>query len=431
MGSVESFELSEMLAPEPASVGRARRLIETAMTATGGDDLVDVATLLVSEVVTNAVLHAGTEIRLRYRPNGTGARIEVFDRSRLLPGVRHYDPEAVTGRGLGLVAALATSWGVRPEEDGKTLWFELGDDRAREQPPSPAPSTASGPLAEPAFTVHLLGASPPLVRATIEHGDALLRELALLAFGGGLDDLLPHGWHTPEIDVSPILAAAEAVATEGRARADLEFSLPAGADVAGIDRLRLIDVADDLARHGRLLSAPSLPEIAVSRHWLYSQIAEQAAGHQPQRWELPEPLEPAWVAAGLPPDELQPLESLAAATVVADHTNRIIFVNDAAAELLGWTTAALVGQRLTVMIPPELREAHLAAFTRLQVTGESRILGSTIYVPGLRRDGSEIEVALTIEQVHIGGRAAFRAVIVPTVQVPGGNRAVPRQGGGA
>ncbi|MDQ4131385.1 MAG: ATP-binding protein, partial [Actinomycetota bacterium] len=269
MGTVERFELSEMLAPEPASVGRARRLIQTALTATGDEDLVDVATLLVSEVVTNAVIHAGTDIRLRYRPNPRGAHIEVFDRSRLLPGMRHYEPEAMTGRGLGLVAALATSWGVRPEDDGKTLWFEVGDDGGREQPPpSPAPAAQSDPAAESPFTVQLLGASPPLVRATIEHGDALLRELALLAFGGELDDLLPHGWHTPEIDVSPILAAAEAAATEGQARADLEFSLPAGADAAGIDRLRLIDLADTLARDNRLLSAPSLPEIAVSRHWL-------------------------------------------------------------------------------------------------------------------------------------------------------------------
>ena len=58
-----SGELSELLTPEPTSVGRARRLIEGALTASGHGELVEVAALLVSEVVTNSVLHAGTEIR--------------------------------------------------------------------------------------------------------------------------------------------------------------------------------------------------------------------------------------------------------------------------------------------------------------------------------------------------------------------------------
>lgn len=102
-----------------------------ALTASDHGELVDVATLLVSEVVTNSVLHAGTEIRLRCQLTQTGVRIEVFDRSPLLPSGRHYDPQATTGRGLKLVSALASSWGVRSEDDGKALWFELlrGEDR--------------------------------------------------------------------------------------------------------------------------------------------------------------------------------------------------------------------------------------------------------------------------------------------------------------
>jgi PAS domain S-box-containing protein len=414
MRGVDSFELSETLAPEPASVGRARRLIGTAVAAAGDDGLVDLATLLVSEVVTNAVLHAGTEIRLRYRPSATGVHIEVFDRSRLMPNMRHYDEEATTGRGLGLVSALAASWGVRHEDNGKTLWFELDRDRERERPSAPEPAPeAPRPSGPPTFTVRLVGASPALVRATIAHGDALLREVALLAFGGDLDDLLPHGWHMPEIDVSPVLAAAEAASTAGRARADLEFSLPAGAERAGIERLRLLDLAEGLARDNRLLSAPSLPEIAVCRHWIYTQIAEQAAGHRPGRWELPEPLEPSRAAGALPDDEVRRLQALAVATVVADDANRVIFVNEAAGELLGWAPAALVGQRLTVIIPPELREAHLAAFSRLQVTGQPTILGSTVRVPALRRDGTRVAVALTIEALRTGQRTVFRGSIVP------------------
>ena len=405
----------EILAPEPASVGRARRLVATAITAAGDDELVDVATLLVSEVVTNSVLHAGTEIRLRCQPRRTGIRVEVFDRSTLVPGIRHYDPEATTGRGLALVSALAASWGVDSEDDGKTLWFELGDGEGRDdasRSPVVMPEPPVG--TEVALVVELPGASLRLVAATIEHGDALLRELALLALGGELDDVLPEGWQLPQFDVSPILEAAEAAEAAGQSKADLTLDLPAGADIAAVERLRLVDHADALARDGRLLSAPALPEVAVCRHWLYTQIAEQAAGFPAQAWELPDRLEPARVAAALPVEETERLQRATAAAVVADDANRAIFVNEAAGELLGWAPEALVGQRLTVLIPPELREAHLAGFSRLQVTGEPRILGSTVQVPAVRRDGTSVEIALTIEQLAgRGGRRAFGAVLTP------------------
>ena len=263
MGPVAG-ELSERLPPEPASVGRARRLVATAVTASGHDELVDVATLLISEVVTNAVLHAGTEIRLRCEQTATGIRFEISDQSPLLPAIRHYDAEAMTGRGLGMVSALATSWGVDREDDGKTLWFELGDGGGPNEA-SGVPAVVGEPRAgvEVALEIELRDASPPLVRATIEHGDALLRELALLALGGELDNLLPEGWQLPQFDVSPILEAAEAAGADGQSRTDLMLCLPAEAHTVAIERLRLVDHADALAREGMLLSAPALPEVAV------------------------------------------------------------------------------------------------------------------------------------------------------------------------
>ncbi|MDQ4130699.1 MAG: ATP-binding protein, partial [Actinomycetota bacterium] len=321
-------ELSEILPPEPASVRRARHLVANVITASRPGELLETATLLVSEVVTNSLLHAGTEIRLRCQPKGTGVRVEVFDRSLLSPSVRHYDAEAMTGRGLALVSVLATAWGVHFEGDGKTVWFELRGVEGHDEVPSPevAAEEPEGPAG--ALEIRLPGASPQLVKATIEHGDALLRELALLALGGELDDALPEGWQLPQFDVSPILAAAEAAGTQ--AKVDLEVRFPGGADATATERLRLIERADTLAREGRLLTGPALPEVAVCRHWLYTQIAEQAAGFPSQDWELPEPLEPARVAARLSAQELARLEEATAATVVADDANRIIFVNEAA-----------------------------------------------------------------------------------------------------
>ncbi len=157
-------------------------------------------------------------------------------------------------------------------------------------------------------------------------------------------------------------------ASAGRARqaeADLNVGLPAGADAAATERLRLVDHADALAREGRLLCAPALPEVAMCRHWLYSQIAEQAGGVAPQAWELPELLEPARAAAGLPAEELESLQRATAATVVADDANRSSSSTRPLARCSGGHPDALVGQRLTMLIPPELREAHLAGFSRL------------------------------------------------------------------
>lgn len=295
---------TETPAPEPASVARARRLVAAALAAADhGEDVVDVATLLVSEVVTNSVLHAGTEIGLRCERRGGGVRVEVSDGSSMVPGVRHYDPDATTGRGLGLVSTLATSWGVRLHDHGKTLRFEVGDVAGATSPSRTGRRPGSEHSTEPASMVHLLGASPALVRATIEQGDVAPR--AGVARSRWRARRRAPAWMAPpQFDVGPILAAAEVATRAGRANAYLEFSLPAGSETAGLERMRLIDVADALARGDRRLSDPALPEIGAFRHWLYTQITEQARGFAAQPRELPEPLEPARVAAVLSPTEL-------------------------------------------------------------------------------------------------------------------------------
>ena len=108
------------LPPEAASAGRARCLVADVLAEAGLDELADVAMLLVSETVTNAVLHAATEVELTVVAEAGRLRVEVHDGSSVLPGIRHYDDEATTGRGVGLVEMLAVSWGVEPRPDGKT-----------------------------------------------------------------------------------------------------------------------------------------------------------------------------------------------------------------------------------------------------------------------------------------------------------------------
>lgn len=97
-------------------------------------DLRDVAALLVSEAVTNAVLHARTVITLRIEEEEDGAvRICVTDASAVPPAMRHHSDTATTGRGLRLIANLAETWDVEGDANGKTVWFRLSTKPAMDR----------------------------------------------------------------------------------------------------------------------------------------------------------------------------------------------------------------------------------------------------------------------------------------------------------
>lgn len=90
------------------------------------------ATLVVSELAANAVLHARTPMRLTLQSDGLSfVRIEMYDDNPRQPTLTPPPVEAASGRGLPLVMALASSWGIQSEGDGKTVWAELGARPAR------------------------------------------------------------------------------------------------------------------------------------------------------------------------------------------------------------------------------------------------------------------------------------------------------------
>ena len=91
--------------------------------------LVDTATLLTSELVTNAVLHAGTDVIVSVHRGDERVRVDVADGSPVEPVRKDYPTDAATGRGLTLFDRLASAWGTRPIiPSGKTVWFELPVD---------------------------------------------------------------------------------------------------------------------------------------------------------------------------------------------------------------------------------------------------------------------------------------------------------------
>jgi anti-sigma regulatory factor (Ser/Thr protein kinase) len=108
----------------PASAGEARRFVASVLV---GDlaPLAPLATLLVSELVANAVLHTGTPVDVSVAVDGSRARVEVHDGSRQLPVRKNYSTLSGTGRGLVMVDRMAARWGAEADATGKVVWFEL------------------------------------------------------------------------------------------------------------------------------------------------------------------------------------------------------------------------------------------------------------------------------------------------------------------
>ncbi len=99
----------------------------------GRDDLTTSGALLVTELVTNAVLHARTMVQVCLERRDEIVRVEVRDGSPVRPAQRNHGLDATTGRGLTLVARLAASWGVDMGGNGKVVWAHLAEDTDDDQ----------------------------------------------------------------------------------------------------------------------------------------------------------------------------------------------------------------------------------------------------------------------------------------------------------
>lgn len=442
----------QVLLPDPSSVAAARGLVRELLDGAGRNDLLDDAVLLVSEIVTNALIHAGSSIRVRGRVDEQGIRVEVGDAGPHRPALRDYADAAGTGRGLALLVELVDDWGVVAEDVGKTVWFALGRGRSRGEAPSsdaaapggrpelfaqraqhPAPvteRTGSGATLE----VRLLTMPLLLHEAWREHAETLLRDhlLASLDFdtvaakdsaAAGADPVQVHAdamdamalleEQVPVAEVGAEPARMLSEATEpGVTSPELWLRVPRTSVPHFATLERALEAAELVgSSHG--LVPRTQPEIQAFRRWVCREVADQSIGKPATPWDMS--LEPAEAPTTRSSQDIDDIGASSENLIAADDASHIVGVSASAAELLGYATAEdLVGRRLVTIIPTRFRQAHVAGFTLHHLVGRSRLLGREVEVPALRRDGTEIDIRLEITPRSTpDGAALFVARIGP------------------
>jgi anti-sigma regulatory factor (Ser/Thr protein kinase) len=213
--------------PEPRAAAAARRFVRDTLRTwrlggpePGRADLIDDAVLLTSELVTNAVVHAGTPVQVTCRLAESAVEVVVLDRHpvQLVPGRSRPGAGAAdrtSGRGLLLPAELASSWGVIYARTAKAVWFRLGlnPDAPAAAPATPgSPGTAVAeppPLAAPAPSPQPGPRAALPVPAAPAGGQAVPVGGAAVPAGGAAD--LAAGAAAPAVPVGGAAGAAAPV----------------------------------------------------------------------------------------------------------------------------------------------------------------------------------------------------------------------------
>ncbi len=125
VGRTSHQEESARFEADVRSVPLARQFVRRWLQESGVEHVADEASLIVTELAANAVLHASSPYEVRLSRAGGVVRIEVADGDPGTPEPQPFSAVAETGRGIVIVSAISASWGIDAQPDGKVTWAEL------------------------------------------------------------------------------------------------------------------------------------------------------------------------------------------------------------------------------------------------------------------------------------------------------------------
>jgi anti-sigma regulatory factor (Ser/Thr protein kinase) len=298
---------AQALTPGPRGVSGARRWATQVLTEIQRSELIESACISVSEVITNALLHAEQPVSVRLRGTRNHPRIEVRDGSREPPDLPDLESEPeddvllTFGRGLSIVARVSSAWGAEIEEDGKIVWFvpqvELTDGPGvqglitelqpllREDPPE----------VDDPVDVTLTGLPLPEMKDNRIHLRELRRELRLLALGH-------EATYPLAASLSRFFTDLDATFWRGMRDESLASALLDGADDldltitiprrSGDDFQRfieLLELADAFCRQERLLTLARTSDQVAFQTWMFGEFVRQSHGADALPWRPPGP----------------------------------------------------------------------------------------------------------------------------------------------
>jgi anti-sigma regulatory factor (Ser/Thr protein kinase) len=122
---VHRDELTRSFTGETSAIGAARNFVSDTLDSWGLQQLIADGAIVVSELATNAIIHAESDFAVSLSSHGDAVRLAVHDHSPAIPMMRSPLPVAISGRGLRLITALSRRWGTDLVSDGKVVWAEL------------------------------------------------------------------------------------------------------------------------------------------------------------------------------------------------------------------------------------------------------------------------------------------------------------------
>ncbi|MGH3447434.1 MAG: ATP-binding protein [Nocardioidaceae bacterium] len=309
------------LPPTPQAPGEARRWVRRELADRRQLEVADAALLGVSELVTNCLMHVRSEIVVRVvAEDGQPLRLEVDDHSpdtprRTPPSTGQPGDPATVGRGLRILAAVSSAWGVDSLESGKRVWFvpltaaqdvvggpgsahghaDVADNLSPASVPRQLPPLAQGQghsHGHGSLDFTLVDTPVTLLAHYRTRFNDLRREMTLIALAGEAGSSVPQRLTTiaTHLDryrhyTAGSATAIERAAAQGRDRVTSHFTLPREVVGPVAEMHHMLHEADEYCRARELLTLALGPQARALRDWVYGDIVRQAHGFASTPWQ--------------------------------------------------------------------------------------------------------------------------------------------------